>query len=63
MYAGLRASCEDDIGRLCADEKEQIDKSQGAEADSQVIQCLEVRAVLCCAGPWVGLEGRVVLEA
>ncbi len=51
LGAGLRASCEDDIARLCAEEKEQIDNSQGAGADSKVILCLEVCAVLCYAGP------------
>ncbi|GAB4823102.1 hypothetical protein N2152v2_010148 [Parachlorella kessleri] len=40
---GLRASCEDDIARLCAEEKEQIDNSQGAGADSKVILCLETQ--------------------
>ena len=56
-HAGLREACERDIGKLCADEKEQIELTEGAGADSQVLTCLEVWGRGTAAFLWLGTVG------
>ncbi len=68
VCAGLREACEKDIDSLCAIEKEQVALTEGAGADSQVINCLEVstgfrrRGWMLTSNPCIGVHSMAVLR-